>query len=274
MEARQSNACAALTEAEFEELVRRAHQYLDARGPLTRFFESIGDWVERGVRKLPESWRQKLVEQSRDALWWAYNQATVGMDAAAVNRPPSTLLYRLASTGSGALTGAAGLAGVAVDLPASTLAILRSLADLARSKGMDITDPDVRACCIEAFAFGGPTDEDDNADLAFWSSRTAAPELAEMIVSIATRYSSRLALVLPAKAVPVVSAIASAAINWHFLGFFQAMGEVLLSLKPLEQKYGRDRVRSCFSTVVSELRSQRNFRQKSASQPNAVSEGL
>jgi hypothetical protein len=152
------------------------------------------------------------------------------------------------------MTGSVGLPGIIADLPASTLLILLSIADIARSHGHDIYDPDIQAACIEAFMFGGPTDEDNDADLAFWSARAATPLIADMLPQVAARLGASWIALLPARAVPVVSSLASAAINWHFSGYFQAMGEVMFGLRPLEQKYGLQEVRGLFYTVVRELR--------------------
>ena len=118
----------------------------------------------------------------------------------------------------------------------------------------------MQAACLEAFAYGGPTDDDDDADLAFWSARAAAPMVAEMLPQVAARLSGRLALMLPARAVPLVAVAASAGVNWHFTGFFQEVGDILLALLPLQRQHGRARVRACFEAMVRERRAARGFR--------------
>ncbi|VFU08247.1 protein of unknown function [Methylocella tundrae] len=56
---------------------------------------------------------------------------------------------------AGAAGGAFGLAGLPVELPFTTTVMLRSIADVARSEGEDLTDPDVALACLEVFALGG-----------------------------------------------------------------------------------------------------------------------
>ncbi len=255
--AREGNACAALTAEEYAAVSALAARYLEARGGFTAFLSSTGGWVQQGLQKLPAAWKDSFHAKARDSLWWAYRQAILGMDEKETGKRSLGLMYRLMATGSGLVTGAAGLPGVLADIPASTLLVLRSIADLARAQGHDIRDPAIQALCIEALAFGGPTDEDDDADLAFWSARAAAPVIADLVIDIAGRFGSRLLAVLPARAVPMISVIVAGAINWHFTGFFQNMAAVLLELKPIEDRYDRAMVRACFAQVVREQRSLR-----------------
>jgi hypothetical protein len=243
--------------AELAHLTALAERYLIARDGFTGFLEWTGHYAERGLAFLPTGWREDLHVRARAALAWAWQRAIAGMDRAPTGRAAPTRLFRLLTAGSGAVTGAAGLAGVLADLPTSTLLVLRSLATIARERGLDIGAADVQAACLEAFAHGGPTEADDDADLAFWSARAAAPMVAEMLPQVAARLSGRLAVMLPARAVPLVAVAASAGVNWHFTGFFQEVGDILLALLPLQRRYGRAPVRACFEALVRQRRAAR-----------------
>ncbi|CAH2604531.1 conserved protein of unknown function [Rhodovastum atsumiense] len=251
---RRGNACLALSDEDYAALQELAGRYLAARSGFTTFMEWAGKYAERGLSFLPAEWQQTLHLRAREALSWAWRQATLGMDHEPPARQAPPLFYRLLTTGSGAVTGMAGLPGVLVDLPASTLLVLRSLAAQARARGLDVTGADVQAACLEAFSYGGPTDEDDDADLAFWSARAAVPMVAEMLPQVAGRLSGRLAVMLPARAVPVISVAAGAGVNWHFTGYFQEVGDILLALLPMERRYGRAQLRACFEAVLREQR--------------------
>lgn len=243
-----------LTDAEFRLVLTLAGRYLDARGSFTSFLESIGRRVEAGIRVLPDHWKDELHTRARDALWWAFRKIVSSMDTEELHRPAARTRYRLFAATSGLVTGAAGMPGVIADLPASTLLILRAIADIARAQGYDLRNPDVQVACIEAFVFGGPTAEDDDADLAFWSTRAAAPMVSELVPQVAARLGASWSLSLPARAIPVVSSVTSAAINWHFSGYFQTMAEIIFGLKPLEERYGREHVRALFLASVREMR--------------------
>jgi hypothetical protein len=246
-----------LTEAEFRLLLSLADRYLGARGAFTSFLESIGRRVEAGIKVLPEHWKDELHTRARDALWWAFRKIVGSMDTEELHRPAARTRYRLFAATSGLVTGAAGMPGIVADLPASTLLILRAIADIARSHGYDLNRPDVQVACIEAFVFGGPTAEDDDADLAFWSTRAAAPMVSELVPQVAARLGASWSLSLPARAIPVVSSVTSAAINWHFSGYFQTMAEIIFGLKPLEERHGREHVRALFLDAVREMRALR-----------------
>jgi hypothetical protein len=59
-------------------------------------------------------------------------------------RSNSQFLRRVLATASGAAGGTFGLAALPVELPVSTTIMLRSIADIARSEGEDLSDPGER----------------------------------------------------------------------------------------------------------------------------------
>jgi hypothetical protein len=54
----------------------------------------------------------------------------------------SRLLHKALAAASGAVGGGFGLAALPVELPISTIIMLRSIGDFARSEGEDLTDPE------------------------------------------------------------------------------------------------------------------------------------
>lgn len=64
-------------------------------------------------------------------------------------------------TGSGIAGGAVGLASLPVELPISTTIILRSIADIARNEGHDVSLLEVKLACLEVLAFGGKSGRDE-----------------------------------------------------------------------------------------------------------------
>ena len=67
----------------------------------------------------------------------------------------SHFLHKALATASGAAGGAFGLASLTIELPVSTIIMLRSIADIARSEGENRSDPEAALSCIEVFALGG-----------------------------------------------------------------------------------------------------------------------
>ena len=56
---------------------------------------------------------------------------------------------------SGGIGGVFGLAALPIELPVSTAIMLRSIADIARSEGHDISQVKTKLECLEVFALGG-----------------------------------------------------------------------------------------------------------------------
>jgi len=67
----------------------------------------------------------------------------------------SQLLHKASATASGAAGGAFGLVTLPIELPVSTIIMLRSIADIARSEGEDLSDPESALSCVQVFALGG-----------------------------------------------------------------------------------------------------------------------
>ena len=67
-----------------------------------------------------------------------------------VPRRPSLRLHKVAVAGTGAFGGFFGLPGLVVELPLTTTAMLRSIADIARSEGESPSRPDTRMACLES----------------------------------------------------------------------------------------------------------------------------
>ena len=67
----------------------------------------------------------------------------------------SGLLHKALVTTSGAVGGSFGLAALPIELPISTIIMLRSIGDIARSEGEDLTTPETALSCLQVFALGG-----------------------------------------------------------------------------------------------------------------------
>jgi hypothetical protein len=74
------------------------------------------------------------------------------------------------------------------------------------------------------------------------------------IAKIAIRYMAALGPKVVAMSVPIAGAVTGAAINFAYLTFYQSMARVLFTLLPIERKHDPAQVRSCFASVVCEMR--------------------
>src|SRR5215470_19943747 len=127
---------------------------------------------EKGIQLLPDSWAETLNNVSRDALEKALKIAVVTLDDN--NQTTShEMWHKFAVTVTGAGGGAFGLPALAVELPISTVIILRSIADIGRSEGEDLRLPEARLACLQVFALGGMAKEDDAAESGYFAVRAA-----------------------------------------------------------------------------------------------------
>jgi hypothetical protein len=100
----------------------------------------------------------------------------------------SSLLHKALVATSGAVGGSFGLAALPVELPISTIIMLRSIGDVARSEGEDLADPDTALACLQVFALGGLKGKTDGAESGYFAVRgLLAKSVAEAARFIAER---------------------------------------------------------------------------------------
>ncbi len=230
----------------------------------------LGKPIEQGLQFLPAGWQDKVGDASRSALFKGLDYAirTIGSPDA---REPQDRLHQLLVTGAGALGGALGLWTVLIELPVSTCIMLRSIADIARSEGHDISKLDTKLACLEVFALGGKSDTDDAAETGYWATRVAlattlpeavtqiaqrgilheaASPLTRFIATIAARFSIVVTEEAAATAVPIVGAVSGGLINLLFLNHFQEMARGHFTIMRLETRYGTQLVQRTYKELA------------------------
>ncbi|MEO5863441.1 MAG: EcsC family protein, partial [Nitrospiraceae bacterium] len=128
--------------------------------------------IEMALKRLPGRWAQVVNEATRKSLETALQAALMTLD----DRPqPNSweFLHKLAVAATGAGGGALGLLGLPVELPVSTTIMLRSIADIARSEGERLRTPDAKLACLEVFALGGRSKDDDASESGYFLIRGA-----------------------------------------------------------------------------------------------------
>jgi hypothetical protein len=106
-----------------------------------------------------------------------------------IPHPGSPLLHKALATASGATGGAFGLAALPIELPVSTIIMLRSIADIARSEGEDLSDPESALSCMQVFALGGRTGSDDASESGYFAVRGTVARDCAIGVAIRDRIS-------------------------------------------------------------------------------------
>lgn len=201
------------------------------------------------------------------ALRFAMRAAVKGLPTD--DRPASNRFHLAAVAASGAVGGAFGLATLPVELPLSTTIILRAVADIARTQGEDLGNPEALLACVEVFALGSARDA-AFGESTYFAVRAllaksvteaarhmigrgladeAAPVLARLLSQIASRFGMVVTQKLLAQAVPVIGAVTGAAINAAFMNHYQTLARGHFTVRRLERVYGTDTVRVAYERL-------------------------
>jgi hypothetical protein len=186
----------------------------------------------------------------------------------------SELLHRAFATASGAAGGTFGLAALPVELPVSTVIMLRSIADIAQNEGEDLSDPEAALSCVEVFALGGRAGSADASESGYFAVRgmlaktvteaarfvaergvikEGAPILLKFVTQVAARFGLVVTQKVAAQALPVVGALGGAAVNYAFIEHFQEVARGHFTVRRLERLYGKDKIRTEYDQIAQQL---------------------
>jgi hypothetical protein len=187
---------------------------------------------------------------------------------------PFQLIHRAMVVISGAVGGFFGLPGLIVELPISTTLMLRSIADIARGEGEDLSSVDTHLACITVFALGGRSRGDNAAETAYYAVRAAltrtlteaaefiaqrgiAEEGTPIVIRVMANLASRFGVIVTdkvaAEMIPILGAVGGASINLLFISHFQAAARGHFTVRRLERKYGEELVKREYEKVLGEL---------------------
>jgi EcsC protein family len=250
-----------LTQDDLNEL-RRAAQSLEHPSLAARLTMFAGKPIELIGNALPAPASQAIAAATTTALEVALQAAlrTIRRQPRAASR----ILHKALATASGAAGGAFGLATLPIELPISTIVMLRSIADIARSEGEDMSDPETALACVQVFALGSRPGAANPAESEYFVVRgmlaksvthaarfiaergildKGGPLLVRFIAQVASRFGTVVTQKLAAQAIPVIGAVGGAAVNYAFIEHFQEVARGHFAVRRLERVYGKDPVR-------------------------------
>jgi hypothetical protein len=258
---------------EDSEALRRAVKSLEHPSLAGRLTNLVGKPVELIGYALPSFASKAIASATSKGLEAALKVALRSLPSAPWSN--SQFLHRVLATASGAAGGTFGLAALPVELPVSTTIMLRSIADIARSEGEDLSDPETSLACVEVFALGGgrpgSADASESGYFAvrgmlaktvteaasFVAERGLLKEGAPILLKFVTQVAARFGLVVTqkvaAQALPVVGALGGAAVNYAFIEHFQDVARGHFTVRRLERLYGRERIRSEYDLIAGTL---------------------
>ncbi|HLH96009.1 MAG TPA: EcsC family protein [Xanthobacteraceae bacterium] len=264
--------------------LRVAVGLLEHTGLAARLANILGKPVELVGRTLPEGTAQAIAAATTTALNGALKVALSTIE----NRPEtaSRLLHKALATASGAIGGSLGLVTAPIEIPISTLIMLRSIADIARSEGENLADPDAALSCVQVFALGARSGNYDAADSGYFVLRgllaksvseaarfiaergvveEGAPVLVRFVAQVASRFGVVVSQKLAAQALPIVGALGGAAVNYAFIDHFQDLARGHFVVRRLERTYGKELVRAEYERMREEAKTASALRSAAAS---------
>lgn len=238
---------------------------------LMRLFGGQMRWIGRAM---PETARKAVALATDTALKAAMRVALRSLGARSARRPRNRL-HQAAAAATGALGGAFGIAATAVELPVSTTILLRSIAEIARENGEDLSNPETGLACLNVLGFGGDASSAaDSRRSRYYETREqlagglvdvnfmllkqgVAAELTPMLMPYFSRLAARFGVVATekaaAQALPVIGAVGGAAVNAAFAQHFQAMARGHFTVRRLERQHGAEIVRFEYERLRGEL---------------------
>jgi hypothetical protein len=272
-----------LTAAELAFLAEAA-EYLETPSFLTRIAGLVGKPIEAAVASLPRRAQELVADATSASLrrglqWalWTIPETQPAENAAA--KGPIEFLRKHRHTALTAVTGAGGgffgLGGMALEVPATTVLMLRSIGSIAAESGADLRDPATRLECLEVLSLGSkPTETMDSAyfstrvgltmavrqagafvaghsaqEVAEALAKGTAPPLIRLIDAIARRFQVVVTQKVAAQAVPLTGAALGALVNAAFTDHFNRVARFHFGILRLERRYGPDVVEAAYRSA-------------------------
>lgn len=237
-----------------------------------RLSNLIGTPIETGLKLMPARWYDKLQALTELSIRTCFDTVLVSLNQPR-RGPARQGAYKLMAMGSGAMGGFFGPLAMLVELPLVTGLILQSIADIAREQGEDLRSPEAQLACMQVFALGGRTHEDDAAETGYYGLRctlglhfqtlSGFPGVAELpssvnlVRAIAARFGVVVSDQAAARLVPVLGAASASLLNLAFMAHFQNIAKGHFMVRRLERKYGVEKVRKAFKRLQKQEKNAR-----------------
>jgi hypothetical protein len=256
--------------------LRRAKHELESPALAMKLASIVGAPLEKLLSRMPAIANEKVNDATQLALRKCLQLAlrTLGRhdpDAPlAIPERPSNLLHKFAVATTGAAGGAFGLFALPVELPVTTTLMFRSICDIARSEGEDLSSIDTQLQCLTVLGMGGASKTDDDADYGYFIMRGALAQavskasaeiatkgftahgsaaLLRLLNTIASRFSVQVSEQIAAKSIPAIGAVLGAMVNTVFMDHFQLVAHGHFTVRRLERQYGPEPVKTAYQTI-------------------------
>src|ERR1700730_16219779 len=247
--------------------LRRAKEALESPSLTMKLASVVGSPIEKLMARMPNIAQEKIDDATQAALKKCLRLALRTLSKSTVDgvvlppEKPHNLMHKLAVATTGAAGGAFGLFALPVELPVTTTLMFRSICDIARSAGEDLTQIDTQLQCLAVLGMGRGAKAGEDAELGYFIVRGALAQavskasseiaakgltthgsaaLLRLLNAIAARFSVQVSEQIAAKSIPAIGAVLGAMVNTVFIDHFQQMAHGHFTVRRLERQYGAE----------------------------------
>jgi len=236
----------------------------------SKITKSVGSTLEKTIAILPTQVSHSLNDLTRTALEKSLEGAIFTLGSRKSSKPHKKTHQFMAGL-SGALGGAFGLTAITIELPISTTIMLRSIAEIARYHGENISHANTKMACLEVFALSDSAKH--GSETGYYAirsilakalsdaatqlstpalSKESAPLINKALHQIATRFSIPISEKIAAQSIPAIGAIGGASVNLLFIRYFQDLAHAHFAIRHLERKYTPEIVKLNYQKWVAQ----------------------
>ncbi|WP_462321508.1 EcsC family protein [Halochromatium sp.] len=249
-----------------------SYRQLEHPSLAARLSDVIASPIGEGLKLLPRDWRKRIDRGVEASMLQAFNLALLSLGERPDARPgdASTLSHKMMAASAGAVGGFFGPLSTLAELPITTTLMMRSIADIAVSEGERLREnPDARLACVQVFALGGRTRDDEDAEVGYYGMRITLglhfenvieyvgksdgphiPTIINLVRAIAARFGVVVSDKFAAQMVPIAGAMSGAALNLIFMQHYQHVARGHFIVRRLERQYGAERVRDAYRRLA------------------------
>ncbi len=220
------------------------------------------------LKKIPKGMNQRLNRVAEIAIFKGLDVAVKSIKPAS-ERAPATRLSSVVAGISGGVSGFFGGAALPVELPLTTIVMLRAIADIARHQGENLETIEGRLACVEVFALGD-RGSDSRTEIGYFATRAllsrftkqasaflsergvanaSAPLVGGFVSEVASRFGTVVSERAAVGALPILGAVGGATVNVIFMNHFQNIAQGHFIVRRLERQYGADTVRRRYARL-------------------------
>ena len=251
--------------------LRWAYKHLEHPSLAGRLSNVLALPIEEGVALLPKQWQKRLHKVAEKSICESLSLALGTIRQGDASRA-NIYMHKFLAMGTGAVGGFFGPLTLLAELPFTTALMMRAIADIALQEGEDLSQLEAKMACVQVFALGGRTKEDEAADLGYYGLRITLgfyferdilefaadatgphiPAVIQIIRGIAARFGVVISDTAAARMVPIAGAASGAMLNLIFMNHYQNVARGHFIVRRLERNYGVDVIKGIYESIQEE----------------------